>query len=42
LDNDFVTLTFDGTVVATPVSGETELYLCATAYTSDGKNDNGM
>jgi hypothetical protein len=37
LDNDFVTLTFDGNVIATPVSGETELYLCATAYTSDGK-----
>ncbi|MBB5394095.1 DUF4961 domain-containing protein [Mucilaginibacter sp. AK015] len=37
LDNDFVTLTFDGTVVATPLSGENELYLCATAYTNDGK-----
>jgi hypothetical protein len=37
LDNDFVTLTFDGTVVTTPLSGETALYLCATAYTSDGQ-----
>ncbi|AMR32253.1 hypothetical protein A0256_12900 [Mucilaginibacter sp. PAMC 26640] len=37
LDNDFVTLTFDGNVIATPLSGETELYLCATAYTNDGK-----
>jgi hypothetical protein len=37
LDNDFVTLTFDGTVTATPLSNESEVYLCATAYTSDGK-----
>jgi hypothetical protein len=37
LDNDFVTLTFDGNVVATPVSGASEVYLCATAYTDDGK-----
>ncbi|MBK0380824.1 DUF4961 domain-containing protein [Mucilaginibacter segetis] len=37
LDNDFVTLTFDGNVVATPLTGNTELYLCATAYTSDNK-----
>ncbi|TFF38179.1 DUF4961 domain-containing protein [Mucilaginibacter psychrotolerans] len=37
LDNDIVTLTFDGAVVNTPVSAEPEVYLCATAYTSDGK-----
>lgn len=37
LDNDFVTLTFDGTIVATPVVNETEVYLCATAYTANGK-----
>ncbi|MES2265420.1 MAG: DUF4961 domain-containing protein [Bacteroidota bacterium] len=37
LDNDFVSLTFDGTVVDTEVSNEPEVYLCATAYTNDGK-----
>ncbi|MGI4751438.1 MAG: DUF4961 domain-containing protein [Janthinobacterium lividum] len=38
LDNDLVTLTFDGTVVATALSGAQNVYLCATAYTSDGKS----
>jgi hypothetical protein len=37
LDNDFITLTFDGNVVDTKLKGEAETYLCATAYTSDGK-----
>jgi len=37
LDNDFVTLTFDGNVVDTELNGQNDLYLCATAYTSDGK-----
>ncbi|GAB2686343.1 DUF4961 domain-containing protein [Mucilaginibacter koreensis] len=37
LDNDFVTLTYDGTIVNTPVSGSQSVYLCATAYTNDGK-----
>ncbi|MBS7564734.1 DUF4961 domain-containing protein [Mucilaginibacter sp. Bleaf8] len=37
LDNDFVTLTFDGTVAATQLSGAQNVYLCATAYTNDGK-----
>ncbi len=39
LDNDIITLTFDGTVVETKLidSNPTETYLCATAYTSDGK-----
>ena len=37
LDNDFVTLTFDGTVTPTALSGATAVYLCATATTSDGK-----
>jgi hypothetical protein len=37
LDNDFVTLTFDGNVVDTKLKGENEVYLCATAYTNDGK-----
>jgi hypothetical protein len=40
LDNDFVTLTFDGTVADTDLKGESEVYLCATAYTSDGKTIN--
>lgn len=38
LDNDFVTLTFDGTVTTTSLSGADVVYLCATAYTSDGKS----
>ncbi|MET3977475.1 hypothetical protein ABIB62_000041 [Mucilaginibacter sp. UYP25] len=37
LDNDFVSLTFDNTVVTTSLKDETEVYLCATAYTNDGK-----
>jgi hypothetical protein len=37
LDNDFVTLTFDGNVVNTDLTGQGEVYLCATAYTDDGK-----
>jgi hypothetical protein len=38
LDNDIVTLTFDGTVVSdTDLKDAVETYLCATAYTSDGK-----
>jgi hypothetical protein len=37
LDNDFVTLTFDGTVADTELNGQSEVFLCATAYTSDGK-----
>jgi hypothetical protein len=37
LDNDFVSLTFDNTVVATELDSQSEVYLCATAYTSDGK-----
>lgn len=37
LDNDFVTLTFDGTVVATELENKSEAYLCAKAYTDDGK-----
>lgn len=40
LDNDFVTLTFDGTVTDTELKNESEVYLCATAYTSDGKTIN--
>ncbi|MBL4677157.1 MAG: DUF4961 domain-containing protein [Mucilaginibacter sp.] len=37
LDNDIVSLTFDGTVVETDLKNESEVYLCATAYTNDGK-----
>lgn len=37
LDNDFVTLTFDGTVTTTALTGAQNVYLCATAYTNDGK-----
>jgi len=37
LDNDFITLTFDGTVITTNLTGADAVYLCATAYTSDGQ-----
>ncbi|OOQ56816.1 DUF4961 domain-containing protein [Mucilaginibacter pedocola] len=37
LDNDLVTLTFDGTVASTDLDNASEVYLCATAYTNDGK-----
>jgi hypothetical protein len=37
LDNDFVTITFDGTVTPTALTGASKVYLCATANTSDGK-----
>jgi hypothetical protein len=37
LDNDFITLTFDGNVATTALNGSAVVYLCATAYTSDGK-----
>lgn len=38
LDNDFVTLTYDGTVLDnTGLENESEVYLCAKAYTNDGK-----
>ena len=40
LDNDLITMTFDGTVASTPLDGEPEVYLCATAYTNDGKTIN--
>ncbi|MDB5144018.1 MAG: hypothetical protein JWQ66_2731 [Mucilaginibacter sp.] len=37
LDNDFVTLTFNSNVVTTVLAGAPAVYLCATAYTNDGK-----
>ena len=37
LDNDFVTLTFNSNVTTTGLSGSSEVYLCATGVTSDGK-----
>jgi hypothetical protein len=37
LDNDFITLTFDGTVTPTALQNASKVYLCATANTSDGK-----
>lgn len=37
LDNDLLTITFDGTVTTTGLSGAQGTYLCATAYTNDGK-----
>lgn len=37
LDNDFISITFDNNLVKTDLSGQTDLYLCATAYTPDNK-----
>jgi hypothetical protein len=37
LDNDIITLTFNANVTATALTGATATYLCATAYTNDGK-----
>lgn len=37
LDNDLVTLTFDSNVITTELSGNDEVYLCATATTNDGQ-----
>jgi hypothetical protein len=37
LDNDFVTIAYDGTVIPTALTGASAVYLCATANTSDGK-----
>jgi len=37
LDNDFVTLSFDGTVTKTALPSSSAVYLCATANTNDGK-----
>lgn len=38
LDNDFLTVTFDGTVTPTALKNVSAVYLCATANTSDGKS----
>ncbi|HEU4554745.1 MAG TPA: DUF4961 domain-containing protein [Chitinophaga sp.] len=37
LDNDLVTITFDSNVISTALTGSSEVYLCATGTTSDGK-----
>jgi hypothetical protein len=37
LDNDFITLNFDGTVTPTALLGASSVYLCATAITNDNK-----
>lgn len=36
-DNDLLTVTFDPDVVPTDLSGATDIYLCAKAYTTGGK-----
>lgn len=36
-DNDLLTVAFDPDVVQTALSGQENIYLCATAYTSQGK-----
>lgn len=40
LDNDYLTLTFDGNVTNTALTGSDVTYICATAYTSDGQTIN--
>lgn len=35
-DNDFITISFDPDVVATPLNAVSSIYLCAKAYTTDG------
>jgi hypothetical protein len=40
LDNDYITLTYDGTVTNTDLKNPDVVYLCATAYTSDGQTIN--
>lgn len=37
LDNDIITINFDGGVVANPLANATEVYLCASAITTDGE-----
>lgn len=34
-DNDIITLTFDGSIVPTPLDEAEEVFLCATGYTAD-------
>jgi hypothetical protein len=38
LDNDFETITFDNTVTTTDLKDVQNIYLCATAHTSDGQD----
>ncbi|MBL4676930.1 MAG: DUF4961 domain-containing protein [Mucilaginibacter sp.] len=38
LDNDFQTINYNNSLVDTQLKGLHELYLCATAHTSDGKD----
>lgn len=37
LDNDIVSISFDGGVTPTALDGANEIYLCATGYTNDNK-----
>lgn len=34
-DNDFITITFDGSIIPTPLDNAQEVFLCATGYTAD-------
>lgn len=36
LDNDFITLTYDNGLLPTALSNENSIYLCGTAYATDG------
>ncbi|TWR24816.1 DUF4961 domain-containing protein [Mucilaginibacter pallidiroseus] len=38
LDNDYQSISFDNTIIKTALQGEQDIYICATAHTSDGKN----
>lgn len=35
LDNEFTTITFDGSLIPNNLTGASQVYLCATAYTND-------
>jgi hypothetical protein len=37
LDNDIITISFDGGVASTPLDSVSQIYLCATGITADGK-----
>lgn len=37
LDNEFLTLSFDGSIIPTDLTDAPQVYLCATAYTNDNQ-----
>jgi hypothetical protein len=37
LDNEYITLNFDGAIIPTALTGASQVFLCATAYTHDNQ-----